>query len=79
MSTSKLPPLDLPPFKQTHPGQPGGPGGSGEKHKYRIERLPEQDVVLVSRDGGEAYTIPMRLLAEGQTIAEIYEELSDAC
>lgn len=80
MPTRKESPLDLPPFKPHTPGQsggPGGPGGSVEKHKYLIERLPEQDMVLVSRDGGEPRSIPMRLLAQGRTIAEIYEELSD--
>ena len=74
---SPPPPLNLPPFKSTTTGQSGGPGGSGRKHKYRIERLPAQDVVLVSRDGGKSHSIPMRLLAEGRTIAEIYEELSN--
>ena len=66
------------PTLSTGPQEGGAGEGEDAKHKYAIERLPEQDCLLVRRDGGKAHTIPMRLLAEGRTIAEIYEEISTA-
>lgn len=75
MITTELPSL---PSLPTGPRE--GAAGEGEisKHRYSIERLPQQDCLIVRRDGGEAYTIPMRLLAEGKTVSEIYEELISA-
>mgnify|MGYP003626533865 CR=1 FL=1 len=61
----------------TLPTNLGQQGGAGEKHKYSVERLVEKDSLVVRRDNGPSYEIPMRLLAQGQTIAEIYEELSN--
>lgn len=72
--------MDLPSLPTTSLGTSGGGSGEGEgsKHRFVIERIPESDAVLVRRDNGPSYTIPMRLLAGGKTISEIYEELINA-
>ena len=63
------------PTLSTHPGQKGG--SEGEKHRFSIERLPNKDVMIVQRDHGPRIEIPMKVLAQGKTIAEAYEELSN--
>ena len=55
----------------------GKSGVLGNTDAESVERIPEQDCLVVRRNGGKAHKIPMRLLAQGRTIAEIYEELSD--
>jgi len=47
-------------------------------HKFSIERIPSKDMLIVQRDRGPRIEIPMKALAQGKTIAEAYEELSDA-
>jgi len=69
--------IDLPTLPHYSPGPQEGVAGEG-KHKFIVERIPERDVLLVSRDRGPIQEIPMKLIAQGRTIAEIYEELSNA-
>ena len=46
------------------------------KHRFSIERLPDRDMMIVQRDHGPRIEIPLKVLAQGKTIAEAYEELS---
>lgn len=71
--------LQLPTF-YAHPGHLGGGAGEGEEkpRHFSVERVAQRDVLIVQCDGGPRVEIPMRLLAQGKTIAQAYEEVCDA-